>query len=263
MERGGGEGRENNLTKYTAAFIVATRNSIKIDEIHCFCIHSHSIAAANHLFQHHQYILPAVFSTNPLEKFFGTARERVRQFLYWCPGHNFSHQKPKNAFISSFKHNILSDANEEGERDWSICDADIEEDDLNLVDGAFILEPGKLFSNPTIFLNIKSLPIPRQKLWGSCDDRILFYSRRVSYLILSYPMANDQKSCSINIKYFRVCLFLPKIPPVTFLFRPPPYCIFHYFLHLYFHFPLFDQFWRNFPAISSYHPAIPRLLISG
>ena len=60
----GGRGREKKLTKFTAsAFVVTTRNSI---------------AAANHLFQNHgfHYILPAVFSTNPLEKFFGNARQR-------------------------------------------------------------------------------------------------------------------------------------------------------------------------------------------
>ena len=67
MERGWGRGggATEKMTKFTAsAFIVRT---------------NYSIAAVDHLFQHHgfQYVLPALFSTNPLEEFFGTARQRV------------------------------------------------------------------------------------------------------------------------------------------------------------------------------------------
>ena len=56
------EGRK--LTQFTAdAFIVTTK---------------FSIAAATYLLSHHnfEFVLPAVFSQDPLEKFFGQARQR-------------------------------------------------------------------------------------------------------------------------------------------------------------------------------------------
>ena len=90
----GGSSRQRKLTKFTAsAFVVTTKNAI---------------FASNYLLENFdfQYILPAVFSTNPLEKFFGQSRQRV--------GGNFDidvvdvilaakvqrlHQLIKNAFI--------------------------------------------------------------------------------------------------------------------------------------------------------------------
>ena len=59
----GGKMRQKKLTKFTAdAFIVTTKSSI---------------AAATYLLAHHhfEFVLPAVFSQDPLEKFFGQARQ--------------------------------------------------------------------------------------------------------------------------------------------------------------------------------------------
>ena len=55
----GGRCRQKKLTRYTAStFFVVTTNAV---------------SATNSLFQNYdfQYVLPAVFSQNPLEKFFG------------------------------------------------------------------------------------------------------------------------------------------------------------------------------------------------
>ena len=60
----GGKMRQKKMTKFTAAaFIVTTKSSI---------------AAATYLLAHHhfEFVLPAVFSQDPLEKFFGQARQR-------------------------------------------------------------------------------------------------------------------------------------------------------------------------------------------
>ena len=64
----GGKYRQKKLTKFTAdAFIVTTK---------------FSVAAATYLLTHHQFefVLPAVFSQDPLEKFFGQAKRHVGNF---------------------------------------------------------------------------------------------------------------------------------------------------------------------------------------
>ena len=121
----GRRGREKKLTKFTAsAFVVTTRNSI---------------AAANHLFQNHgfHYILPAVFSTNPLEKFFGNARKRKGGNFYIDIIGVIAAAKAQRLH-QLVKHNILPDANIESKRNCLICEANIEDDDVNLIDGLYI-----------------------------------------------------------------------------------------------------------------------------
>ena len=66
----GGKNRQKKLTAYTAnAFTVTTKNNI---------------SAAKYLLQTHnfEYVLPSVFSQDPLEKFFGQARQRFGGNFY-------------------------------------------------------------------------------------------------------------------------------------------------------------------------------------
>ena len=66
----GGRGRVKKMTQSTAdAFVVTTSNVI---------------SAAEYLLKEHsfQYLLPAIFSQDPLEKFFGQARQRCGGNFY-------------------------------------------------------------------------------------------------------------------------------------------------------------------------------------
>ena len=67
----GGKGHKKKLTRFTCTVFVITTKS--------------AIEAAKHLFQEHnfQYVLLAVFSTNPVEKFFWSSQAtKWWKFLY-------------------------------------------------------------------------------------------------------------------------------------------------------------------------------------
>ena len=135
MDRG--KGREKKLTKFTAsAFVVTTRNSI---------------AAANHLFQNHgfQYVLPAVFSTNPLEKFFGIARQRKGGNFYIDVIDVIAAAKTQRLH-QLVKRNILPEANADSTPNCLICTANIEEDDINLIDDLTITSTQTLLDSDDI-----------------------------------------------------------------------------------------------------------------
>ena len=89
---------KKKLTAYTAdAFIVTT---------------DHNIPAAIHLFSSNDfsYILPAVFSQDPLEKVFGTARQRCGGNFYIDYGDVLAVAKIQvNSMHQLLKHDLIPD----------------------------------------------------------------------------------------------------------------------------------------------------------
>ena len=81
--------------------------------------------------------MPAVFSTNPLEKFFGNAKQRKGGNFYIVIIDVIAAAKAQHLH-QLVKHNILPDANIESKRNCLICEANIEDDDVNLIDGLYI-----------------------------------------------------------------------------------------------------------------------------
>ena len=111
-------GRKRKLTKFTAdAFIVTTKNNI---------------AASKYLIENHdfQYILPSVFSQDPLEKFFGQGRQRCGGNFYIDIGDVISAAKAQHVHTLQ-KYDIIP----QGECNISclFCDTDIDDMDLELL----------------------------------------------------------------------------------------------------------------------------------
>ena len=114
----GGKMRQKNLTKFTAdAFIVTTKSSI---------------AAATYLLTHHhfEFVLPAVFSQDPLEKFFGQARQRHGGNFYIDVGDVISAGKVQSLH-QMLKYNVIPQGC--GEWKCSYCTAPITLQDIDLM----------------------------------------------------------------------------------------------------------------------------------
>ena len=116
--REGGKIRQKKLTKFTAdALTVATKSSI---------------AAATYMLAHHhfEFVLPTVFSQDPLEKFFGQARQRHGGNIYIDVGDHISAGRAQSLH-QMLKYNVIPQGCEE----WkcSYCTAPIILQDVDLM----------------------------------------------------------------------------------------------------------------------------------
>ena len=114
----GGRERKKKLTKFTAeAFVITTINNI---------------AASKHLLENcdFQYILPAIFSQDPLEKFFGQARQRCGGNFYIDIVDVMSAGKTQHVH-QLVKYDIIPHGT--ADRNCSVCDLDIQETDIQLL----------------------------------------------------------------------------------------------------------------------------------
>ena len=115
----GGRLRQKKLTKFTAsAFVVTTKNVI---------------SAANYLLHNYDfhYVLPAVFSQNPLKKCFGQARQRIGGNFYIDINDVTLAAKAQRPH--QFIKNDIIPVDREVKNICTYCDFVIPEDDLNLV----------------------------------------------------------------------------------------------------------------------------------
>ena len=109
------------LTRFTStAFVVTTKSAIE---------------AAKHLFQEHnfQYVLPAVFSTNPLEKFFGQVRQRNGDNFYIDIMDVIAAAKAQRLH-QLIKNDILPSSSGT-EEICSFCSVELYEEDVELIEG--------------------------------------------------------------------------------------------------------------------------------
>ena len=105
------------MTKFTAeAFVITTINNI---------------AASKYLLENYdQYILPSKFSKDPLERFFGQARQRCGGNLYIDIGDVMSAGKTQHIH-QLVKYDIIPHGTAGG--NCSVCDLDIQETDMQLL----------------------------------------------------------------------------------------------------------------------------------
>ena len=114
----GGRERKKKLTKFTAeAFVITTINNI---------------AASKYLLENYdfQYILPPIFSQDPLERFFGKVRQRCGGNFYIDIGDVMSAGKIQHIH-QLVKYDIIPHGT--AGRTCSVCDLDIQETDIQLL----------------------------------------------------------------------------------------------------------------------------------
>ena len=92
-----------------------------------------ALSAANHLLQNYdfQYVLPAVFPQNPLEKAFGQTRQRIGGNFYIDINDVISAAKAQR--LHQFIKNDIVPVDSEVKNICPYCDFNVTDDDLNLV----------------------------------------------------------------------------------------------------------------------------------
>ena len=127
----GGSSRQRKFTAFT--FVVTTKNAI---------------FASNYLLENFdfQYILPAVFSTNPLENVFGQSRQRVGGNFYINVVDVISAAKVQR--LHQLIKNDIIPTDDAIRKTCVHCEVDINEEDLNIV-GEFNIDDAQELLNST------------------------------------------------------------------------------------------------------------------
>ena len=206
----GGNSREKKLTKSTAdAFVTTTR---------------YNIDAAKHLLENYDftYILPAVFSQDPLEKIFGQARQHCGGNFYIDIGDVQAASKVQQLH-QLLKHDIVPD--DIHKMSCEFCTSVTDDEDLHLIEGMALQDTQLLLdSNDTLKQKIVYIAGFLANKHGQPEDSGEFVSSEFitelsrgglsiptlatvffvhSAYILQNSLHDSKKNCRI---YFRNCL---------------------------------------------------------
>ena len=130
----GARNRQRKLTKDTGnAFPITTKSNVlaskKLIESHCF-----------------EYVLPAIYSQNPIEMFFGQSRQRVGGNFYIDIGDVIASAKAQHLH-QLFKYEIIPDCESIAAVHCVLCASTVNNTDLEVIDETSIKDTGNLLNS--------------------------------------------------------------------------------------------------------------------